>query len=177
MADAFDKQLIGLLPNLRRFALSLARARHVADDLVQITCEKALANRHAFAPGTRMDAWLFRILRNAWIDQFRARQREGRVVDVADAYDLAGEDGNAVAESRSTLQAATWAIAELPSDQREVLVLVCVEGFSYREAADVLEIPVGTVMSRLARGRVKIAARLGIDPAADRSPSTKEQAE
>ena len=151
MPDAFSRDLLDLLPNLRRFALSLCRSADIADDLVQLTCQKALSNRQAFQAGTRMDAWLFRILRNSWIDMVRRRQGEGQSVDIDEAYDLPGTSGPDTVENRLLLGRTLKAIHELPEDQREVLLLVCVEELSYREAAEVLEVPIGTVMSRLAR--------------------------
>ncbi len=173
MADAFGEELIALLPNLRRFALSLCRSRDVADDLVQITCEKALANRAKFEPGTRLDAWLFRILRNAWIDRGRRSQTEGVQVDIDDTHDLASKEGAAVPENRLMLDATAKAIATLPDDQREVLVLVCVEDLAYREVAEMLGVPIGTVMSRLARARKKLSEELGINEDEGRSDSRK----
>ena len=156
MADDFGQDLIAFLPNLRRFAISLCKSRDVADDLVQETCEKALANRGGYQPGTRMDAWLFRIMRNAWIDRTRRQRTEGVKTDIDDAHFLVGQDGAAVTEARITLDETARAIAALPDDQREVLMLVSVEALSYKEAADILEVPIGTVMSRLARARKKI---------------------
>ena len=173
MADDFGRHLISLLPNLRRFAISLSRSGDVADDLVQATCEKALANRDAFAPGTRMDAWLFRILRNLWIDRLRRGRTQGTSIDIDDAPALVGEDGAAVAESRLTLNDTAAAIGRLPEDQREVLLLVCVEELSYRETAEIIGTPIGTVMSRLARARRKLADDLGINPGAERSDKAK----
>ena len=168
MPDAFGRELVALLPNLRRFAIALCRSRDTADDLVQATCEKALAARASYAPGTRLDAWLFRILRNAWIDRLRRLKTEGPQTDIADAHYLVGQDGTALSEARLTLNETADAIAELPEDQRAVLILVCVEDLSYRETAEVLDIPVGTVMSRLARARRKLIDRLGIDAPAKR---------
>ena len=168
MPDAFGQELVALLPNLRRFAISLCRSRDIADDLVQTTCEKALNARSSYEPGTRLDAWLFRILRNAWIDRVRRLKAEGVQSDIADAYYLVGQDGAAVSEARLALDETATAIAALPDDQRAVLILVCVEELSYREAAEVLDIPVGTVMSRLARARRKLVDQMGIDSPTDR---------
>ena len=173
MSDEFGQQMIALLPNLRRFAISLARSRDVADDLVQTACEKALASRDSYAPGTRFDAWMFRILRNTWIDRVRRQRTEGVRIDIDDAHDLVGSDGSASAERRLMLSATAAAIAGLPDDQREVLVLVCVEELSYRDAAGVLDVPIGTVMSRLARGRRKLSENLGINDAPERSDTEK----
>ncbi|MEM9106851.1 MAG: RNA polymerase sigma factor [Pseudomonadota bacterium] len=169
MADDFGQQLIALLPNLRRFAISLCKSRDIADDLVQATCEKALANRNSFQPGSRLDAWLFRILRNTWIDRVRRNQTEGATVNIDDAHYLVGQDGAAATEARLTLQETAKAIADLPDDQREVLLLVCVENLSYREASQVLDLPIGTVMSRLARARKKIVEHMGINDGTKRS--------
>lgn len=163
MHDRFSDELIALLPNLRRFALSLCRRGDVADDLVQITAERAFAARDRFDPATRMDAWLFRILRNAWIDHARRVTTQGVTVDIADAPDAAVVDGVRDVEAVLTLRKAEAAMAELPDDQREVMMLVCVDELSYREAAEVIGVPIGTVMSRLARARLAVAAKLGIN--------------
>ncbi len=164
MPPTFGQQLITLLPNLRRFALSLTRSAPAADDLVQITCEKALVNQASFTEGTRLDAWLFRIMRNAWIDQLRKNKTAGVSVDVDALTDITGDDGRTQTENTLMLKATRAAIAELPDDQRDVLVLVCIEELTYQEASDVLDVPIGTVMSRLARARKKLASVLGINP-------------
>ena len=163
MPPTFGQQLIALLPNLRRFALSLTRSAPAADDLVQITCEKALVNQASFIEGTRLDAWLFRIMRNAWIDQLRKNKTAGVSVDVDALTDITGDDGRTQTENTLMLKATRAAIAELPDDQRDVLVLVCVEELTYQETSEVLGIPIGTVMSRLARARKKLASVLGIN--------------
>lgn len=162
MADRFSQDLIALLPRLRRFALSLCRKGDLADDLVQVTAERAFAARDRFDPATRMDSWCFRILRNAWLDGVRRDQSRGPMVDLDDAPDAGEVDGVAVTESRLMLRAVMAAMDRLPDDQREVLMLVCVEDLSYKEAAAVLDIPLGTVMSRLSRGRLALAAATGI---------------
>ncbi len=163
MAQDISLQLIAILPRLRRFALSLAGRHDLADDLVQISCEKALANAGSWQDGTLFDAWMFRILRNTWIDQTRRRKTEGKTEDVYLREDLVGLRGDIDIENRLMLQKVWGIIGTLPDEQREVLVLVCVEGLTYNEAAEVLEVPAGTVMSRLARARAKIAALSGIN--------------
>lgn len=163
MAEDFGQQLIAILPRLRRFALSLTGRREVADDLVQLACERALAHQASFMPGTRFDSWLFRILRNAWFDQLRRRRTEGPMEDVHEHENLLATGGEADAETRLTLQRVWSLIGDLPEDQREVLLLVSVEGLSYKEAAEVLDVPIGTVMSRLSRARTRIAAAAGIE--------------
>lgn len=163
MADDFGQGLIALLPNLRRFALSLCRSRDIADDLVQLTCEKAIANRDSFDPETRLEAWLFRILRNSWIDMARRRKTQGAAVDIEDVPAALVTDGVSTAENSLMLEAVWKAINKLPEEQRDVLMLVCVEDISYKDAASVLDIPIGTVMSRLARARLAIAKDVGIN--------------
>lgn len=163
MADRFAQDLVALLPRLRRFALSLARRGDLADDLVQVTAERAFAARDRFDPATRLDSWCFRILRNAWLDSVRRDRSRGPQVDIADAPDAGEVDGLAAAESRLMLRAVMAAMDKLPEEQREVLMLVCVEELSYKEAAAILDIPLGTVMSRLSRGRLALAAATGIN--------------
>lgn len=172
--DAFGRDLVAFVPNLRRYALSLCRSPDLADDLVQSACERALAGRSGYQAGTRMDAWLLRILRNVWIDRFRKVRGEGVVVEIDAAFDVVGEDGARTGESRLLLDAAGRAIMSLPDEQREVLLLVCVEELSYREAATMLDVPIGTVMSRLARARLRLAADLGLGAATVRPGETKE---
>lgn len=162
MAADFEADLIGRLPVLRRFALSLCRNPDTADDLVQITVEKAILGRAGFDPATRLDAWLFRILRNAWIDMTRRHRTRGTEIDVDDIPEAATVDGRRLTEARLMLDAAARALEFLPVEQREVLILVCYEELSYAEAAQVLGIPVGTVMSRLSRGRIALAEKLGM---------------
>ncbi len=169
MHDPFADDLIAFLPNLRRFAISLCRSPDTADDLVQITVERAFAGRAGFDPATRLDAWLFRILRNAWIDMVRRNKTRGTEIDIADAPDARSVDGEKVAETSLMLQSARAAIDQLPPDQREVILLICVEELSYKEASEVLGIPIGTVMSRLARARISVAQHLGINPPMARS--------
>ena len=169
MTDRFGDDLLEMLPRLRRFALSLTRSADISDDLVQITCQKALSGRDGFKPGTRFDAWLFRILRNTWIDMARQQGTRGPAVDLDTAGEIQGVDGASETEHRLMLRRTLAAIEDLPDEQREVLLLVCVEELSYRETADVLDVAMGTVMSRLARARRKLAEDLGINAAPGRS--------
>lgn len=150
------QQIVALLPRLRRFAYSLTGSRDEGDDLVQAACERALARLHQWQPGTRLDSWMFRIVQTTWIDRLRASRvrSEDPLPEAADM--IAGEDGRKVTEVRLTLKRVREAMQKLPEDQRAVLVLVSVDGLSYREAADVLDVPVGTIMSRLARARRRL---------------------
>jgi RNA polymerase sigma-70 factor, ECF subfamily len=160
--------MIQLLPRLRSFARGLTGTVDQADDLVQQTVEKGLRNIGSYTPGTRLDSWLFRIMRNSWIDAIRAR-RDSQPLDEGPGLTLVAEDGRVTTETRLYLQDVQRAMADLPEDQRSVLMLVCVEGMRYREVAEALEIPEGTVMSRLARARAALAVRLKQGPGAARS--------
>lgn len=160
----FQHELIALLPRLRRFGVSLTRDRDRADDLVQWACERAWRARDQWEPGTRLDAWMFRIMRNLWIDDRRSQRHGEATSPLEDDAPIAGEDGVTTTELRSEMNAVERAIARLPEEFRSVLVLVCLDGLAYREAAEVLDIPIGTVMSRLARARVAIATDLGLKP-------------
>ena len=162
MDAAFGEALIVLLPNLRRFALSLSRKPDLADDLVQITVERAIAGQAGFDRQARLEPWLFRIMRNAWIDMTRRQRSAGTQVDVFDMPEALPTDPGPGIEARLMLQSVQEAMQDLPEEQREVLHLVCVEDMSYAEAAEILAIPKGTVMSRLSRARLALADRLGI---------------
>lgn len=153
--------IIQLLPRLRRFARTLVGNPHDADDLVQIAIERALAKSGQLRVDAPLSAWMFGILRNAWIDETRARARRNRLF-------AAEELGEQVADPTSGQQAESLvvqeAVARLSAEQREVIGLVLIEGLSYREAADILEVPVGTVTSRLARAREALQTMLGNTP-------------
>lgn len=168
MRDHFVEEVVDLLPNLKRFALSLCRKGDVAEELVQITAERAFRARAQFDPATRLEAWLFRILRNAWIDMLRRDATRGEVIDIHDAPQADPVDSAAQADDRLMLASVRAAMRDLPEDQRAVLHLVCVEGLSYAETANALDIPKGTVMSRLSRARLALAKKVGIDGAASR---------
>lgn len=162
-SSPFAEELVALLPRLRRFARALCGDAAVADDLVQAACERGLKGQDGWQPGTRLDAWMFRIVRNLWIDGIRRRRTEGVTEDVDEAIGLAGSDGRRVAHASIAVGAAMAAVAELPEDQRRLITLVCIEEASYREAAETLGVPIGTVMSRLCRARKALAARLGLE--------------
>jgi RNA polymerase sigma-70 factor, ECF subfamily len=154
-------ELVGLLPRLRRFAYGLTGSLDDGDDLVQGACERALRRLDQFQAGTRLDSWMYRIVQNLWIDQRRARQvRPESGVEPADLEALAVGDAERELNSRLVLAHVQRAVAALPEEQRAILLLVCVEGQSYKAVADVLEIPLGTVMSRLARARLAVGRAL-----------------
>lgn len=168
MQDPFVEEIVAFLPNLKRFALSLCRKSDLAEDLVQITAERALRARHQFDPATRLEAWLLRILRNAWIDMMRRDATRGEVVDIHETPQPDPVDSAAQTDDRLMLQKVQAAMTTLSEEQRAVMHLVCVEGLSYAEAAVTLDIPTGTVMSRLSRARIALAKKVGIEGAAGR---------
>ena len=159
--DQIRSDIIALLPRLRRFACSLTGQVADADDIVQIAIERALGRLDQFQAGTRLDAWLFSIVRNAWIDEARSRARRSRTFVAAELGDQVGEDGESVMHARLEAQDVWTAMQRLPPEQREAIALVCVEGLAYRDAAEVLGVPIGTVTSRLARGREALQSLLG----------------
>lgn len=152
-----QQELISILPRLRRFALGLTRNESAADDLVQSACEKAIARIDQWEPGTRLDSWMFRIIQTTNIDQIRSQKRRDGYLEVIEGQSEPSFDGERAAESSMTLDAVRRAIYTLPDDQRAVIMLVSVEGFSYKEASDALEIPMGTLTSRLVRARTALA--------------------
>jgi RNA polymerase sigma-70 factor (ECF subfamily) len=160
--------LIALLPRLRRYAAALTRSQDLADDLVQAACERALAAERGPGSGVPFDAWMFRIVRNLWIDGLRRGATEGEQVDIEEHAELAAGSGDE-ASSRLMLLQVMSAIDRLPVDQREVLLLVCAEQMSYRDTAALLGVPIGTVMSRLARARARLMEMTGISAASGRS--------
>jgi len=160
-ADEFRAQLAALLPRLRRFARVIARNVADADDLVQVSVEKALVRAEQWRPGSKLDSWMFGIMKNAWIDDRRAR---GRRAEVALPEDTGEHPAVSPDDSNTNLWAVSEALNQLPEEQRLAVALVLVEGMSYKEAAAVLEIPIGTLTSRLARGRTALATALGDPP-------------
>ncbi len=156
---AFSDQLIAMLPRLRRFARGLSGSAAEADDLVQAACERALTRRHQFQEGTRFDSWMFRIVQTIWIDHLRARDVRKEDGDVAE--ERLGTDAPVRGvEARIALSEVRRAVERLPAEQRTTLMLVTVEGLSYKEAAAVAGVPVGTIMSRLARARMALQQQL-----------------
>jgi RNA polymerase sigma-70 factor (ECF subfamily) len=155
-----EREIVDLLPRLRRLARALARDLADADDLVQVTVERALARRGQWVPGTRLDSWMFRIMKNAWIDEARARGRHAKVLAPEEAGEKVGSDGAAIMEARLAAGEVERAMGRLPEDQRIAVALVLVEGLSYKDAAEVLEVPQGTLTSRLVRGRAALIADL-----------------
>jgi RNA polymerase sigma-70 factor, ECF subfamily len=156
----FERELVALLPQLRRFAGHLAGSTADGDDLLQEALAKALTNRERWQAGTRLDSWMYRIIQNHWIDTVRTRRRRGTHVALDGMHDLAGSDGVRTVEGVLAADRLRSELARLPDDQRVVLLLVTIEGLSYAEAAKTLDIPVGTVMSRISRARASLARKV-----------------
>jgi len=160
LLHAFERELLTLLPRLRRFARALARDSADGDDLVQTALERALKARDQWQAGTRLDAWMYRIVRNCWIDEGRARTRRAQTFAPEEAGENIGVPAHEDVERRAGMIDVARAMAELPDEQREVVALVLVEGLAYKEAADILDIPIGTLTSRLTRARQALVRRL-----------------
>lgn len=156
----FRSQLVALLPRLRRFALGLTANREEADDLVQAACEKALTKQHQWQPGTRLDSWMYRIVQTQRIDHLRREKHAPVSLEAETMPDLEDTQSADRAENEDLLWHTLRALEQLPEEQRLVMLLVVVEGHSYREVAEQLGIPVGTVMSRLARARLRVQESL-----------------
>jgi RNA polymerase sigma-70 factor (ECF subfamily) len=150
-------RIIELLPRLRRFARNLTRNPHDADDVVQIAIERALTRLDQWHREARLDSWLFRIVRNAWIDEIRSRARRDTLFAPEEAGEAVGVSAMDREVDRLSVEAA---MARLPEEQRSAVSLVLVEGLPYKEAALALDVPIGTLTSRLARGREALQAML-----------------
>ena len=151
--------MLALLPRLRRFAAGLARDPVDGDDLCQATVVRALDRRAQWQPGTRLDSWMMTMMRNIWIDEQRARRRRGETFVAEEAGLGVGAGGGQ--EEAVELTVIDRALRTLPDEQREAVLLVMVEGYSYKEAAKIVGCPVGTLNSRLVRGRDALLATLG----------------
>ena len=156
-----QQQIVASLPRLRRFARTLARNAHDADDLVQVAVERALLHIDQWRPDASLLSWLFGIVRNAWIDESRARRRRSHLFVAEAAGDHVGE---ATTERAIELMSIQAALERLPDEQRLAVGLVLVEGLSYKEAAAIMEVPIGTLTSRLARGRLALESMLADAP-------------
>jgi RNA polymerase sigma-70 factor (ECF subfamily) len=160
VSASFSDQLVAVLPRLRRFARGLTGSAVEADDLVQAACERALSRQEQFQEGTRFDSWMFRIVQTIWIDQIRARGVRKEESDELGMERLGSDEPVRRIEARLQLAEAREALRHLPEEQRVALLLVTVEGLSYKEAAEVAGVPIGTIMSRLARARIALQSRI-----------------
>ena len=155
----FREQATAAIPGLRAFALSLTSRSDRADDLVQETLMKAWKHHDSFEPGTNMKAWLYTILRNEFYTLLRKRKRE---IEDADNFYSSKVAVHGEQDGHLDMADLRVALAKLPDDQREALILVGASGFSYDEAAEICKVAIGTIKSRVNRGRAKLAELLGI---------------
>lgn len=160
--------LVDLQPRIRRFAFGLCNSMDEADELVQMAYERALSRSDQFQAGTRLDSWMFRIVHSIRINRYHADRVRGSHLRPVDPDTLQGADQVKALESSMTLASVRRFMQRLPEDQRAALLLVAVEGLSYRDAAEALGVPMGTVTSRVARARMTLKEMIdhGIDRAA-----------
>jgi len=156
----FARLLEEQIPRLRRYARALTRDVTRADDLVQSCLVRAVAKQHLWEPGTDLRAWLFTILHNQHVNDVRRSVREGTTVELEEAPQLTVPSNVITALELRDLETA---IGKLPPEQRQAILLVGLEGMAYEEAAAVLQVPVGTVRSRLSRGRDQLRRLMGVD--------------
>jgi RNA polymerase sigma-70 factor (ECF subfamily) len=149
----FRSDLVALLPRLRRFAYGLCGAAHEADDLVQEAVERALRSETRFRPDSALDSWMYKIVQNLWRDRLRRGRTAGGFETIEVAAEVVGMDGRRIVEVRDAAAKALAALGRLPQEIRSAAMLVIVNGASYAEAAAALDVPIGTIMSRVARAR------------------------
>ena len=171
--DAMRDAMLGAVPRLRAFAISLCGNVDKADDLVQETLLRALSHIDQFEPGTNMPAWLFTILRNLFRSDYRKRRREVEDDDGSYAETLKSQPEQS---GRLEFEELPGALAKLPPDQREALILVGASGLSYEEAAQICGCPIGTIKSRVNRARSRLAELLSIESVDDLGPDQTTRA-
>ncbi len=155
--NGFNSQLVTLLPRLRRFAYALTAGGPDADDLVQAACERALSRKNQWRKGSRLDSWMFKIMSRLRIDTYRSKEfKLVRQLQNEAAIPDNGLTPEEETDAKTRLEQVMLAMDRLSKQDRAMLALVCLEGYSYRETARMLDIPIGTVMSRLARARKKL---------------------
>ena len=161
MDESIRREMLAFLPRLRRFAYGLTGSVADGDDLLQATCERAIRYIDQWQPGTRLDSWMYRIARNLHLNNLRAKGVRHQHLASVDPVEHGAVDGVRAAEAQMTYEAVRRFVGRLPEEQRTILLLVTVEGFSYREVSEMLELPIGTVTSRLARARIALKSYLG----------------
>lgn len=162
--EILRNQMVGLLPRLRRFAMTLARDPERADDLVQASCERALTRLDQLRQGTRLDSWLYRIIYTQWIDNLRRKKIRFTKLILLNNESTSMNPGTNADNSLDTALDLQNALNTMPEKHQAALMLVSVEGYSYAEAASVLEVPAGTVASRVARARNMLGRILFEEP-------------
>jgi RNA polymerase sigma-70 factor, ECF subfamily len=173
LAPSLREAMLGVVPSLRAFAMSLCGNVDRADDLVQETLLRGIANINSFEPGTNMSAWLFTILRNLFRSEYRKRRRE---VEDGDGRYSDSLKSHPEQPGRVEFEELRVALATLPPEQREALILVGASGFSYEEAAAICDCAVGTIKSRVNRARARLAEQLSIASADDFGPDRMTRA-
>ena len=173
LTPSVREAMLGAVPSLRAFAISLSGSVDRADDLVQETLLRAIANIDTFEPGTNMSAWLFTILRNLFRSEYRKRRREVEDPDGSYASSLKAQPDQT---GHIEFQEFRTALSKLPPDQREALILVGASGFSYEEAASICDCAVGTIKSRVNRARTRLAELLAIEGTGDFGPDLTTRA-
>lgn len=171
-----SREMLALLPRLRRFTRGLTGSSDAGDDLLQDTVERAISNIDSWTPGTRLDSWMYRIAHNRFLNLKRAEGTQRNYQRLQVHYESQSLDGERQAEGRLAYSQVRNLVALLPEDQRAALLLITVEGLSYRETASVLGIPEGTVTSRIARARTSLREWLE-DPASQPDAAQGEQSE
>jgi RNA polymerase sigma-70 factor, ECF subfamily len=171
--DDFARMLEAQIPRLRRYARALTRDVARADDLVQSCLTRAIAKQHLWQYGTDLRAWLFTLLHHQHVNEIRRSIREGSIVTLEEVPELTVQS-NAIAVLQ--LRDLEAALGKLQSEQRQVILLVGLEGMSYEEVANVLNVPVGTVRSRLSRGRDQLRRLMGMEARPSRKASVKSEA-
>lgn len=158
----FRRDLVGLLPKLRRFAMTLTRDANDADDLVQEACERAITRSHLWNGEGRLESWVYAMTRNLWVDEVRKRKVRGggSMADIFEQDEARVEASGERAVYANQLQKM---ILSMPEGLASAFLLVNIEGYSYRETAEILGIPIGTVMSKLSTARLRLAAMLSED--------------
>ena len=175
--DTLRNQMVGLLPRLRRFARSLARDPDKADDLVQAACERALIRLDQLRDGTRLDSWLYRIIYTRWIDKVRRHKTRSAKLVLISEQNKSSAPGPDSGDHLGAALDLQNALNVLPKEHHAALSLVCLEGYSYAEAASILEVPAGTVASRVARARTKLNTLLFSEPPQTLQTIRREQME
>jgi RNA polymerase sigma-70 factor (ECF subfamily) len=163
LQDQVRKGVAQLLPRLRRFGLALTGSREDGDDVVQGAVANALSRPNLWTPGVRLDGWLFTMMQDLWRDEVRRRRTSGTKAAATVAGTDKSVDGRRVTETLLMLAQTRERFARLPDEQRMALALVVIEGMSYRDAAEQLDIPVGTLMSRLSRAREALRTMIDDD--------------
>ncbi|WP_077340299.1 RNA polymerase sigma factor [Pseudocolwellia agarivorans] len=148
-------QIIALVPMIRRFAYSLTGNQHDADDLLQNTIERLLTK--GVPENVELNKWMFRVCRNLWIDEYRSRKVRQTAAESPELTDGQIVNDEKQQTDKISLQEVNNAMDILPDEQRSILSLVAIQGMSYKEVAETLEIPIGTVMSRLSRARISLS--------------------